>query len=175
MVSKWSQHPWKIGPGTQQKTMLKNRAPKIKKYSKNDFKIKPKEWLYFGGFASCGAFGGSNRFCDQKVGPQRSQSALKDRKMSQKWHQRVLRVRKWAPKVDPFRGQAKMSSNTGPFWDPGPADCAKRLQSYFTTQDVPKHFLDFLKHFWYNEMNKYRLLRVQKSRNHENVKFWCLK
>ena len=36
--------------------------------------------------------------------------------------------RKRAPKVDPFRSQAKMSSESGPFSDLGPADCKKRLQ-----------------------------------------------
>ena len=80
MVSTWSQNPWKFGPETQQKTMLKNGATKIKKCSKNDLKIEPKEWLYIKGFASCGAFGGSNRFCDQEMGPQRSQSAPKTEK-----------------------------------------------------------------------------------------------
>ena len=29
---------------------------------------------------------------------------------------------------DPFRSQAKMNSKSGPFSDPGPANCAKRLQ-----------------------------------------------
>ena len=64
------------------KTKLKNRAPKIKKYSKNDLQVGPKEWLYFGGNAYWGAFGGPNRFCDEKVGPQPCQSAPKARKIS---------------------------------------------------------------------------------------------
>ena len=84
MVSKWSQNLWNIVPGTHKTTMLKNRTPQIEKYSKCDLKMDPKEWIYFGGNASWGAFGGTNRFCDEKVGSQRSQSALKDRKMSQK-------------------------------------------------------------------------------------------
>ena len=79
IVSKWSQNPWEIGPGTQQKTMLKSRAPKIKKYSKHDSKMEPKERIYFGGNANLGAFGGPNRFCDEKVGSQRCQSAPKAR------------------------------------------------------------------------------------------------
>ena len=84
MVSKLSRNPWKNGPGTQQKMMLKNRCQQIKKYSKNDLEMVPKELVFIRGFASGGAFGGSNRFCDQKVGPQRSQSAPKARKMTQK-------------------------------------------------------------------------------------------
>ena len=43
----------------------------------------PKSDRILGGFASWGAFGGPNRFCDEKIGPQRSQSAPKDRNMSQ--------------------------------------------------------------------------------------------
>ena len=51
IVPEWSQNPWKIGPGTQQKTKLKNRAPQIEKYSKNDSKMAPKKWGHFGGNA----------------------------------------------------------------------------------------------------------------------------
>ena len=81
VVSKYNKHPWKIGPGTQQKTMLKNRSQKIKKYSKNNSQMAPKKWQYFGGGAARIASGGPNRFCDQKVGPQRTQSAPNDRKI----------------------------------------------------------------------------------------------
>ena len=105
IVSRWCKNPLKIEPGTQQKTMLKNRGPKIKKYSKSDSKMGPKEWIYFGGNAYWGAFGGPNRFCDEKVGPQRCQSAPKARKISQKWHKRRTRIRKRAPKVDPLESR----------------------------------------------------------------------
>ena len=125
MVSKWSQNPWKIGPGTQQKTKLKNRASKIKKYSKNDPKMDPKKWRHFGGNPSWRTFGGPNRFCDQKVGPQCCQSAPKTRKMSQKWHKRAPRMRKWARKVDPFRSQAKMSSKSRLFSEPSETELEK--------------------------------------------------
>ena len=111
-VSKWNQNPWKFGPRTQQKTMLQNRAPKIKKNSKNDFKIGPKEWLYFGGDSSWSTFGGSSRFCDQKVGPQRCQSAPKARKIHREWHKRAPRVRKWAPKVDPKPNKNALQKRT---------------------------------------------------------------
>ena len=36
-------------------------------------------------------------------------------------------------------------------------------------------FLYFLKHFWYNKMSKCGLPGLRESRNHQNVKFWCLK
>ena len=48
MMSKWNQNPGKIGPGTQQKTDLKIRASKIKKYSKNDPKWIHKSERIFG-------------------------------------------------------------------------------------------------------------------------------
>ena len=62
--------------------MLKNRAQKKrkKKKQKNESNLRPEKWLYIRGFASGGAFGGPNRFCDEKVGPQRSQSAPKNEK-----------------------------------------------------------------------------------------------
>ena len=128
-VSKWSQNPLKINPGPQQRTALKNRAQQIEKISKNDSQMDPQKWLYFGGFASCGAFGDSNRFCDQKWFLSAPKMRWRLEKINKKWHQRSLRVRKWAPKADHFRSQAKMSSKSGPFSDLGPADCAKRLQS----------------------------------------------
>ena len=138
MVSKWSQNPWKIGPGTQQKTKLKNRAPKIEKYSKNDSKMAPKKWGHFGGNAYWGAFGGPNRFCDEKVGPQRSQSAPKN----EKWAKITEKWTKHEPKMAPKRAPSeKMSAKSRPFsepsenelqkwtlWNPGPADCAKRFK-----------------------------------------------
>ena len=96
IVPEWSQNPWKIGPWTQQKTKLKNRAPKIEKYSKNDSKMGPKKRLYFGGNAYWGAFGGPNRFCDEKVGPQRSQSAPKN----DKWTKISEKIAKTKLKMD---------------------------------------------------------------------------
>ena len=137
-MPEWSQNPWKIGPGTQQKTKLKNRAPKIEKYSKNDPEMVPKEWLFIRGFASGGAFGGSNRFCDEKVGPQRSQSAPKN----EKWAKITEKWTKHEPKMAPKRAPSeKMSAKSRPFsepsenelqkwtlWNPGPADCAKRFK-----------------------------------------------
>ena len=110
------------------KTKLKNRHSKIKKYSKNNSKMDPKKWPDFGGNPSWRTCGGPHRFCDRKVGPQRCQSAPKARKVSQKLHKRAPLVRKRAPKVDPFRSQTKMRSKSGLFSEPGPADCAKRLQ-----------------------------------------------
>ena len=125
IVSKWSQNPWEIGPRTQQKTMLKNRATKIQKNSEDDLKIGPKEWLYIKGFASGGAFGGSNRFCDQKVGP----NAPQMRSRIEKWNENDLKELsefenelqkltlfgakgKWTPKVDPFRSQARRTARS---------------------------------------------------------------
>ena len=64
--------------------MLKNRAQKIQKITKKYCKMAPKNCGDFRGNAYWGAFGGPNRFCDQKVGPQRCQSAPKARKISQK-------------------------------------------------------------------------------------------
>ena len=114
MVSKWSPNPWKIGPRTQQKTMLKNRAPKIEKYSKNDFEMVPQEWFFIRGFASGGAFGGSNRFCNEKVGPLRSQSAPKN----EKWAKITEKWTKHEPKMAPKRAPSeKMSAKSRPFSD----------------------------------------------------------
>ena len=73
------------------------------------------KWHHFGGFASWGAFDCPNRFCDEKVGSQRSQSALKDRQMSQKLHQRALRGRQWAPKVKFFGAMQKWAPKVNPF------------------------------------------------------------
>ena len=114
-MSKWSQHPWKIGLRTQQKTMLKNRAQKTEKIRKNDAKMAPKKWHLFGGNPYWGAFGGPNRFCDEKVGPQRSQSAPKNEKlakMTEKWA-------KHEPKMAPKRApRVKKSSKSGFFSQP---------------------------------------------------------
>ena len=147
IVSKWSQSPGKIGPGTQQKTMLKNRVPKIKKYSKNDSKMAPKKWGDFGGNAYWDAFGGPSRFCDEKVGPQRCQRAPKARKMSQKWHKRAPRVWKWAPKVDPFRSQAKTRSKSGPFGIQArrTARSALNNSSIFPTRMLSEHHVRDMK------------------------------
>ena len=61
--------------------MLKNRAQKTEKSQK----LTPK-WLHKNKFilrkSHWGAFGGPNRFCDEKVGPQRSQSAPKNEQLA---------------------------------------------------------------------------------------------
>ena len=106
MVSKWSQHPWKIGPWTQQKTKLKNRASKIKKYSKHDSQWVSESEGILGEMPLGALLVAQTDFCDQNVGPQRSQSAPNDREMNEKWHKRTPRVWKRTPKVDPFRIQA---------------------------------------------------------------------
>ena len=124
-MSKSSQNPWKIVPRTQQKTMLKNRTHKTEKITKNDLKMAPKKWRNFGGNPYWGAFGGPNRFCDEKVGPQRCQSPPKARKMSQKWHKRTPECenelqkstlfgakRKCAAKADPFQSQARRTARS---------------------------------------------------------------
>ena len=64
--------------------MLKNKAQQTEKNSKNDSQMNLQKGQNFGGNASWGAFGGPNRFCDEKVGSQRSQRVLKDGEMSQK-------------------------------------------------------------------------------------------
>ena len=112
MVPKWSQNPWKIGPGTQQKTKLKNRWQQIKKYSKNDPQFGPKRWLYFGGGASWGTFGRPNRFWASNVAPQGSQSASNDRKINQKWPQRAPRLRKRASKFKLFGNLARRTARS---------------------------------------------------------------
>ena len=102
-MSKYHKNLWKMDPGAQQKNMLKNRPPKNEKCSKNDSQVRPKKWHYFRGFASWGTFGGPIHFLTLKVGPQRSQSASNDRKLTQKWYQRAPRLRKRGPKDKPFR------------------------------------------------------------------------
>ena len=71
------------------------------------------------GFAYWGAFGGPNRFCDEKVGPQRSQTAPQDRKASHKWPQETFDCEtKRAPSVkkssisEPFRIQARRTARS---------------------------------------------------------------
>ena len=62
-----------------------------------------------------GAFGGPNRFCDERVGPQRSQSAPKNEKlakMTEKWAENELKM---APKRAP---RMKQSSKRGFFSQP---------------------------------------------------------
>ena len=93
MVSKWSQKPMTNRPQNSTKNiknMLKNRARKSEKIIKHDPKMAPKNWRDFKGNASC-------------------------RTNEQKMTKTAPRVRKWAPKVDPFRSQAKMRSKSGPF------------------------------------------------------------
>ena len=43
-----------------------------------------------------------------------------------------------------------------------------------TFQDVPIFCLYCLKHFWYNKINTYGVLRIQKARNHELLRFTFL-
>jgi len=133
-MSKYHKNLWKMDPGAQQKTMLKNRPPKNEKCSKNDSQLGPKKWVYFRGFASWGTFGGPIHFLTLKVGPQRSQSASNDRKLTQKWYQRAPRLRKRAPKDKPFRAlrnimkQKNAMTQHTRFYDyekSSPADCAK--------------------------------------------------
>ena len=121
-----------------QKRCLKTEVKKPRKITKDDSKTNPKKWRDFGGNAYWGAFGGPNRFCDEKVGPQRSQSAPKNEKLAkitEKWT-------KHEPKMAPKRAPSeKMSAKSRPFsepsenelqkwtlWNPGPADCAKRIK-----------------------------------------------
>ena len=131
-MSKWTQNPWKVGPGSQQKTMLKNRAQKTEKKSKNDSKMDPKKWGDFRGNASWGAVGGPNRFCDEKVGPRRSQSAPKNEtwaKMTEKWAKHQLKMNpKKAPRV-------KKSSKSGFLAQPKTM-LANRAQTIGKTQKM---------------------------------------
>ena len=85
----------------------------------------PKKWRYFGGFAYWSAFSGPNRFCDEKVSPQRSQSAPKNEKYAKTTSREPLECEKELQKGAP---RMKKSSKSQPFSDQGPADCAKRLQ-----------------------------------------------
>ena len=70
-----------------------------------------KKWLpirvhkvsLFSGFCLLGHLWGPNPLFDIESGPQRSQSASNDRKLTQKWYQRAPRLRKRAPKDKPFR------------------------------------------------------------------------
>ena len=70
-----------------------------------------KKWLpirvhkvtLFSGFCLLGHLWGPNPLFDIKSGPQRSQSASNDRKLTQKWYQRAPRLRKRAPKDKPVR------------------------------------------------------------------------
>ena len=80
-MSKYHQNLWKMDPGAQQKTMLKNRPQQIEKCSKNESQLGPKKWFYFRGFASRGTFGGPIRFFTLKVGP----SAPKVLPMIENW------------------------------------------------------------------------------------------
>ena len=54
--------------------------------------------------------------------------------------------------------------------------CFPHLQTYYFSMMSPyvSRFLFCSQVFWYCEMNRYGLLRVRKSINHENVKcWWC--
>ena len=101
-----------------------------------------KKWLpnrvhkvsLFSGFCLLGHLWGPNPLFDIENGPQRSQSASNDRKLTQKWYQRAPRLRKRAPKDKPFRAlrnimkqKSAMTQHTR-FYDyekSSPADCAK--------------------------------------------------
>ena len=58
--------------------MLENKAQQTEQILKNDPKMAPTNWRIFWGNVYWGAFGGPTRFCDEKIGPQRSQSAPKN-------------------------------------------------------------------------------------------------
>ena len=68
----------KSAPEVNKKRCLKTELKKTKKTQKYIPTWLQKTDSYFGGNSSWGAFGGPNRFCDEKVGSQRSQSALKN-------------------------------------------------------------------------------------------------
>jgi len=92
--------------------MLKNRAHKTEKITKNDSKMAPKKCHLFGGNAYWGAFGGPNRFCDEKIGPQRSQSAPKNDKWTKISEKLTKTNLKMAPKTAP---RVKKSFKSGFF------------------------------------------------------------
>ena len=58
------------------------QSPKNQKILEKWLQSTPKKWRQFGGNAYWVAFGGPNRFCNEKVGPQRSQSAPKNEKLA---------------------------------------------------------------------------------------------
>jgi hypothetical protein len=80
-MSKYHKNLWKMDPGAQQKTMLKNRPQQIDKCSKNDSQFVSKKWAHFRGGASWGTFGGPIHFLTLKMGP----SAPKVLPMIQNW------------------------------------------------------------------------------------------
>ena len=125
-------------PELNKKRRLKTEPQKSKNTPKMTPKWVPKSDTILVFFGYWGAFGGPNRFCDEKVGPQRSQSAPKN----EKWANITEKWTKHEPKMAPKRAPSeKMSAKSRPFsepsenelqkwtlWNPGPADCAKRLQ-----------------------------------------------
>ena len=92
--------------------MLKNRAHKTKIISQNDSNMDAKRWLFIWGNASWRTCGGPNRSGDEKVGPQRSQSAPKN----EKWTKITEQWAKHEPKMAPKRApRVKKSSKSGFF------------------------------------------------------------
>ena len=128
MVSTWIRNPWKIGPGAQHKTMLKNKCQKHENIPKNDSQMGAQKWYYFKGFAYWGAFGGPNRLCDEKVGPQRVPNCSQGSKNEPKMTQKSSPSTKMSPKSQPFSEPSENELQKWTLWNPGPADCAKRLQ-----------------------------------------------
>ena len=85
----------------------------------------PTKWRDFGGNASWGTFGGPNRFRDEKINHQRSQSAPENEKEPKNESQEPLECEKEFQKK---KTRMKNNSKSRPFSHQGPADCAKRLQ-----------------------------------------------
>ena len=124
-VVEMSQNPWKIGPGTQQKTMLKNRAQKTRKISKNDSQISLQRWGDIKGKPSGAPLVAQTAFVIRKWAP----NAPKVPSRIEKWAKNNTKElselenelhkwtffgsrRKWTPNVDPFRIQARRTARS---------------------------------------------------------------
>ena len=59
----------KVDSFRNQTRCLKTKLKQTEQITKTDSKMAPKKWLYFGGQSHRGAFGGPNRFCDEKLAP----------------------------------------------------------------------------------------------------------
>ena len=151
MVSKWSQNPWNIGPGPQQKTMLKNGATKINNIPKMTSKLDPKRDSILRVLLLVAPLVAQTAFVIKKCsknGPQALAKCAQERKMSQKWLPRTPRLWKRAQKRTP---SVKQISQSGPFSDQGPADCAKRLQynsTLFFIKFREASVLEMLQQIW---------------------------
>ena len=88
-------HAWKHTPTNRKmfKKWLPNQSRKV---------------TLFSGWRLVGHLWGPNPLFDIKSGPQRSQSASNDRKLTNEWYQRAPRLRKRAPKDKPFRALRKI-------------------------------------------------------------------